>query len=217
MKIHLLETPYRQALSDRQVEDIEKNIRKAYLAARKHLELVPEHVNFVVDLNTWDPIAETGESARAISSWHVNLVIHPEIPYGLKNLLMRQRSSVFHELNHCAAYEAGKVGFSRLIDNMVMEGLASVFERDYADSETPPWAHYNATECRDWLVEVIELSGTVNQAEYMFNHPDGRKWVGYKVGCLIVDEAVKNSGKSVMELTEKVSIDQIIEYSGLCR
>jgi uncharacterized protein YjaZ len=41
----------------------------------------------------------------------------------------------------------------------------------------------------------------------MFTHTDGRKWIGYKVGTYIIDQAMKNSGKSVIELTQMECVD----------
>ena len=49
--------------------------------------------------------------------------------------------------------------------------------------------------------------------EYMFIHPDGRRWIGYKVGTYIVDEAIKRSEKSVIELTQMECTD-IIDAAG---
>jgi uncharacterized protein YjaZ len=36
----------------------------------------------------------------------------------------------------------------------------------------------------------------------MFKHSDGRKWIGYKVGTWIVDEALKRSKKTIEQLTQ---------------
>jgi hypothetical protein len=34
----------------------------------------------------------------------------------------------------------------------------------------------------------------------MFQHPDGRRWIAYKVGTYLVDRAIAASGKSSAEL-----------------
>lgn len=34
----------------------------------------------------------------------------------------------------------------------------------------------------------------------MFRHPDGRRWIAYKVGTYLVDRAVRASGKTPAEL-----------------
>jgi len=86
------------------------------------------------------------------------------------------------------------------LDSCIMEGLATVFERDYAKVD-PLWGRYDPAETADWLTEIQAADNALDFYEYMFKHPDGRRWIGYKVGCYIVDAAKQNSKKSVLELT----------------
>jgi hypothetical protein len=34
----------------------------------------------------------------------------------------------------------------------------------------------------------------------MFDHPDGRRWIGYRTGTYLVDRAMAGSGKSTIDL-----------------
>jgi hypothetical protein len=57
------------------------------------------------------------------------------------------------------------------MDGVVSEGLATAFERD-AGGRLPPW----------------------------FQHPDGRRRIGYRAGTYIADQAIAASGSSAADL-----------------
>jgi uncharacterized protein YjaZ len=93
-----------------------------------------------------------------------------------------------------------------------MKGLATVFERDYCGSDQP-YAKY-PKDVASWLQEIIEKQDDISWEEYKFDHPDGRHWIAYKVGTYLIDEAMKNSGKTVIELT-KMGNDEILALAGI--
>lgn len=197
----------RQSLKKR----YEAKVTRAYEAVKKLLPDVPGNVSFVVQTEALDTIPETGEGGWIKHSRLVLLSIDPGLPYGEEALLTNTRHTVFHELNHAARYENG-IYHKSFIDSCIMEGLATVFEREFAKYR-PLYGEYDATEVEAWLEEIMNQAD-VDHYQYMFRHEDGRRWIGYKVGTFLVDEAMKNSGKSVQELT-RLECDEIFKLAAV--
>lgn len=95
---------------------------------------------------------------------------------------------------------------------VVSEGLATAFERDAAGS-SPPWGEY-PPEVRGWVDELLALPSDVNYVEWMFLHPDGRRWIGYRAGTFIADQAIKTSGSTAAELVN-TSTEEILRLVGI--
>lgn len=189
-------------------------IRQAYADAKKLLPAIPDDVTFVNQVAPWEVMEEYGQGAYTRNSRLILISIDDSMPYGEDKLLEYTRQSAFHELSHAARYEKGQYHQS-LLETAVLEGLATVFERDYADA-TPPYGDYDPSEIDDWLEELAEVGDNESYYPYMFRHPDGRRWVAYKVGTYIVDEAAKKSGKNVLSLTG-LQANAILDLAGVPR
>ena len=187
----------------------EAKVVRAYEAVQKILDNLPDNITFVVQTDSIDAIPETGEGGYTKNSRLIILSIDSGLPYGEDEVIERVRGTVFHELNHAARYESG-LWHKTFLDSCIMEGLATVFERDFAKSK-PLWGKYD-DEVKQWLQEILD--NEVDFYEYMYKHSDGRRWIGYKVGTYLIDEAIKKSGKSVIELT-KLECNQIKQLVGI--
>jgi uncharacterized protein YjaZ len=84
------------------------------------------------------------------------------------------------------------------MDGVVSEGLATAFERDFV-GRTPPWGDYGE-EVRAWVSELLKLPPSAPYHHWMFQHPDGRRWIGYRAGTYIADQAIARSGRSAAQL-----------------
>ena len=126
------------------------------------------------------------------------------------------RSTLFHELHHLARGYVVRGGEPRtsFMDAVVSEGMATAFERDFAGAK-PPWGEY-PEDISTWVEELLGLpmSAFGSYANWMLEHPDGRRWIGYRAGTYIVDQAMAASGMSAadMVLTETAAV---LELAGL--
>lgn len=50
--------------------------------------------------------------------------------------------------------------------------------------------------------------------QWMFQHPDGRRWIGYRAGTYIADKAIRASGCSAAELAETPT-DEFLRLAGV--
>lgn len=166
---------------------------------RKLLPQIPSDVTFVVQTAAYECIPETGDGGYTKNSRLIILSLDPGLPYGEEKVLASTRCTLFHELHHAARFEAG-IFHPTFLDSCIMEGLATVFERDRAECQ-PLWGLYKPEEAEVWLQEIIAQGDNVPHYPYMYRHNDGRRWIGYKVGTYLIDKVLKASGKSIEELT----------------
>ena len=191
----------------------ESKIRRAAAAASKLLPNAPKDITFLVQANNLhDVIPEYGSGAYTSNSRLILLTIDPGLPYGEEKQLEYVRHAVFHEMSHASRFEQG-LFHPDFLDRCVLEGLATVFERDKGGAE-PLYGDYEPEECKVWIDEIEAEYTEDKHYEYMFRHRDGRRWIGYKVGTWIVDEAIRKSGKSIEELTRSESAE-IRQLAGL--
>ena len=100
------------------------------------------------------------------------------------------------------------------MDVVVSEGMATAFERDFAGA-SPPWGDY-PDDISTWVDELIALpmSAFGSYAKWMFKHPDGRRWIGYRAGTYIVDQAMAASGLSSAELV-LTGTAEVLQLAGI--
>lgn len=202
MKVHILES----TKWPRDDVELQGQIRLvaelAHKDARAIINAIPETINIVIEPNARFTDKDVVVGGYAHSAELISLNFDPDLPYGRQKLLAELRGAAMHELNHAAHFSFFPDDDSPLIEEAVFEGLATVFERDYAGGEQPGFAKYeDEATMRDWLDEILlaqEQGGKREDLKYM--HPDGRRWVLYKTGCWVVDAAMRESGKSIVEL-----------------
>jgi hypothetical protein len=63
-----------------------------------------------------------------------------------------------------------------------------------------------------WTAEFLSQPGDAPVRDWMYEHPDGRRWIGYKVGTRLADRARLTPGLSLRELAT-VPADQIVAWA----
>jgi len=158
---------------------------------RQCLPELEEQLRLVVQLSA-RVIPETGDAGASIAPGTIAWTADPSHVGGVAGVADRHlRHTLFHEMHHLVrgwTFYGGRqpTGF---MEGVVSEGLATVFARDAAGDKAP-WSEY-PDEVTTWVGELIELPPDANYSEWMFLHPDGRRWIGYKAGTYIVDRAVE--------------------------
>jgi hypothetical protein len=154
-----------------------------------------------------DVIPETGEVGVSLAPGLVQWVADPGQAGTLTELAERQlRLTLFHELHHqvrgwCAS---GGPSGRTLMDPVVAEGLATAFARDAAGHQAP-WADY-PEEVKDWVGELqaaSKPSAPTDNLQWLVRHADGRRWIGYRAGTYICDQAMTRSQSSAADLVNQ--------------
>ena len=191
LNIYFLHTDEYQFSNDLQ-KRIEQVVQGAEKEVRKLLPQLAEYLNFTF-LPSKNVIPETGEVGRAANKNWIQIALNPWHERPIEEIVDAEiRRTVFHEANHLVRMKAIEWG-GTLIADAIFEGLGTVFERDFAGSK-PKWGEYDTAVIRDWTEEVLSLdSEKANRQHWFFDHPDGRRWIAYKVGTYVVDQAIKNN------------------------
>jgi len=120
---------------------------------------------------------------------------------------------IFHEFHHLSrGWAIYDNKFTQGISiATINEGLAVVFSETYTGVKLTGNSSSNVT--KKWVEEIISLPKSANYSTWMFKHPDGRTAIGYRTGNYIVRQAMKNSGKDILEIS-KLSPGNIIRMAG---
>jgi hypothetical protein len=184
-------------------------IETALHEVSKLLPTLSEQLNVVVRPHT-KFIPEYGIGGYTHDSEYFDVTFDKTAQKGATAMLEYMHETVFHEANHAARWNSVDYD-DRFIASVVFEGLATVFEREYTDADPLYGKYDNDQTMQQWFDELCEVVWDMYD-EYFYNHPDGRRWIGYKTGTWLIDRAVENSGKSVIELTT-LPIDEILGYA----
>lgn len=142
-------------------------------------------------------IAETGETADAMPPAAIMWTVDPGRDGGAEAVARKWlRATLFHELHHLARSTSQPP--RSLIDHVVYEGMATVFERDFAGADVP-WGRYpdNVTA---WADELLALPPDSSVRDWLYTNPDGRRWIGIRVGAFWVERAMATSRRSTADL-----------------
>jgi uncharacterized protein YjaZ len=184
------------AFSSRERQTIRDVAERAVVDARRHLPALPNHLRITVQAGS-HVIPETGETGGIGLPGAVYWTVDPAHNGGVIGVANAQlRATLRHEWYHLVR-EAKRPSES-LVDRAVSEGLATAFERDVGGRATP-WGAYPA-EVDAWTEEFLALPKDAPVRDWMHRHPDGRRWIGYKVGTRLADRARQRSGLSLTEL-----------------
>jgi hypothetical protein len=213
-----LDTDDRQFFPDEARSAIREVCRTTEPEVRKLLSDLPPSLELAALTGTGaHVIPETGEVGTALSLNRVRWTADPSRPGGVAAVARSQlRFTLFHELHHCArgwVLSGGPLPLS-FMDGVVSEGLATAFERDAA-GRRPPWGEYGQ-EAAAWVAELLALPRSAPYNEWMFRHPDGRRWIGYRAGTYIADKAIAASGLSAAELV-RTPTEQILAMAGVAQ
>ena len=166
----------------------------ATLEARRHLPALPSQLLLQVRSGT-DVIPEVGASATIAGSEFVRWTVDPGRAEGVVTIAERHlRGALLHEFHHLV--RANAVAVASLMDRVVIEGLATAFERDIAGG-SPPWGQY-PDDVESWVQEL--LAQPDSPGDWLFQHPDGRPWFGMRAGTYLADRAMKALNRTAAEL-----------------
>lgn len=183
---------------------IQENAETTFREVRRALPQLPQ--TLIIEVSAGENvIPETGEtgytSAPNVLSW----VVDTRRAEGVVAIANRElRGTMFHELHHLVRDRV--VVRATLMDQVVSEGLATVFERDFAHVKVP-WGEY-PPEARAWALELRALPSDAPAGKWLYEtHDDGRRWIGLKAGTYLADRAIASTGKSAADLVTMPTAD----------
>lgn len=153
---------------------------------------------------------ESGNSGNSAQPNVVYYRLDPTRPEGVRHIAeAHMRAVLFHEFHHLVRGKSEP--YLTLMDKVIAEGLATAFERDFAHAQVP-YGEYPPNVAA-WLRELQAVRPSDNDSPWMSRHPDGRRWIGYKVGTYLADRAMAITGKSSAALA-RLPTEQVIALAG---
>jgi uncharacterized protein YjaZ len=180
------------SVEERAIRDIAESTARD---VRALIPTLPKRITLVVQTGKQHVIPETGETGTIAQPSSVYWTVDPDRDV-LSIIRKELRPTLFHELHHLA--REARVARVALLDSVVTEGLATAFERDFGGVH-PPWGE-PPPEIEQWTREVMAEPPTAPREKWLSRHPDGRRWIGLRVGTFLVDRAMKTSGRTSAEL-----------------
>ncbi|HMS92277.1 MAG TPA: DUF2268 domain-containing putative Zn-dependent protease [Candidatus Saccharibacteria bacterium] len=207
MNVVLLESKYWKDLSKETTKaEIKSYIEKIAEEVAQVLPDISEYLNIIVLPNLSHVTDEMKVGGSAYAPELMDLTFDPALPLGLDKFKEYVKDTLYHELNHTVRYHYEPMSRSSELFWVISEGLGVVFERDYGKAQHD-WKKYDDDKTmQEWYEKFRDADSPG------FNRPEG--WIGraYQTGAWLVDRAVKNSGKTVVELTRLPS-KEIIELA----
>ena len=196
-------------------EQLEKLLSTWHGEVRTLLPTLPDSLTIELD-NQW-LIPDEATGGLAVARDKVALAFDPEFKGDRAQQFHKLRGSYFHECFHVVQGFVGddaEDGMAAL-DNGIYEGAATVFEREHAGT-SPGWGEYgDRATMLTWLAEVQALPANYDWQKWKFYDPaTDRRWILYRVGTFVVDEALRYTGSDIATLAP-LSADEIFKRSEL--
>ena len=183
---------------------------------RSLLPTLPKDIKVTVSITNEnvDQIGGVNGRTERNSPAEVVVEISKVFPGGITNAIERTLTAlIFHEFHHLSR---GWAIYDNKYDQgisiaTINEGLAVVFSETYTGVKLSGNGYSNVT--KKWVEEIISLPKNANYGTWMFQHPDGRTAIGYRTGNFVVRQAMRNSGKDILEIS-KLSPSNILTIAG---
>lgn len=155
MNIYMLDSADWQKIDTKKIskEKIKKIIADAAYDAAKILPSVSNCLSIIVKPNLPHVSKIYGVGGSTFDSELIDITFDSSIPHGEIDLENRLRNAVFHEINHSVRYNLQKMD-EDLINNAVLEGLATVFERDYTGADNYFAKYEDEITMQKWYEEL---------------------------------------------------------------
>jgi uncharacterized protein YjaZ len=196
IKLHILKASER-------LEKFEADINKAFEAGINDVQnkLTLPRLDVVVVDDADMAIAETGVGGSAPNAHVLYIYINPNFANLEAVLELEIRSTLAHELHHCARWAAVGYG-TTLLEAIVSEGLADHFDIEVNGGSPKPWSiALSEDELQSTILKAKEsFNSDYNHSDWFYGSKEIPRWAGYSLGFKIVGEYINKTGKSASEL-----------------
>lgn len=149
-------------------------------------------------------IPETGIVGYTHTKHFIAVHIDPNFPSAEQTLAREIKSTIAHELHHCA--RMGSVSsYGNLVESLITEGLADHFDIEINGTKPKPWSVAVQKEDLEPLLERARqefMNPSYNHNAWFFGSQELSipRWAGYTIGFNLVQEYMNKTGKKPSEL-----------------
>jgi hypothetical protein len=196
---------------------ISKIISKSEKEVRNLLPNLPDSIKVIIENVDWNLDIVNGVTGRTETNHPPLVLVQISNNYKggvIDSVYQGIKTTIFHEFHHLSrGWAIQDNEFSYGIPNaMVNEGLAVAFAEIYTGNINDVNSY--PKEADSWVKEILALPLDADYAQWvMGEHPDGRTYIGYRTGNFLARQAMKNSAKSILELSNLMP-NEIIKLAG---
>jgi uncharacterized protein YjaZ len=168
-------------------------------------ELSLPAVDVVIVDDPQSAIPETGVGGSAPTAHLLYIYIDPEFADLQKTLEFEIKSTLAHELHHCARWASIGYG-STLLEAVVSEGLADHFDIEINGGTPKPWDTAIQGEDLEVLLEKAKPesnSTNYDHAAWFYGSAAIPRWAGYSLGFKLVGDYMQLTQKKASELVSE--------------
>ncbi|MCH7605213.1 hypothetical protein IID24_04480 [Patescibacteria group bacterium] len=163
-------------------------------------------------------IPELGIGARAYDYGYIMINLNFSRKDIIRTIKKELPSTLLHEISHIIRSEALPNYYTTLLERLVTEGIGSYVEK-HVRSNTVPYILPIKNEQIYWRKAKKKLddrnfSWEKDHSEWFFGEGKLPRWIGYRLGYLIVSDYMKNhKNTSIADLTQ-MKASEILKGSG---
>jgi len=175
-------------------------VRDSLQLSRKVFEYSKPVGVIIIEAQSELVIPEIGLMGRAVGKQGLEIYVDFERKFKKDELETELASTVYHELAHLV--RENKVGYSRsLLDAIVSEGISCYAEKYFQPEHTIPYIASVENE-QKYIQEAKLLfdKEDFDHAKWFFGSRNFPKWIGYRLGYVIVDKYMGEKKVSLAEL-----------------
>ncbi len=197
--IHFLERsdPRWNDAQRRMIRDV---LQKTWRQAAAVLPL-PSVMNVTVFASDLYCVPETGEGGYTVTKDWIQLYLDPAEAKRWPGIIRRiLPSTFFHELHHASRhFQTGPR--TTLADDVLTEGLATVFASERFPSFVPPWGQATEAQAARWLNWMKPDWNKRHYSRHAYFFSSGpNRWAGYRLGTRLVERAKERTGATAAEM-----------------
>jgi uncharacterized protein YjaZ len=188
---------------------LENQIESAFDGVLRGIEnkITLPHVDVVIDDDVNSVIPETGVGGFAPSANLLYIHINPDFKGIEQKIDFEIKSTLAHELHHCARWASCGYG-KTLLEAIISEGLADHFDIEINNGPPKPWSVAVAGSELEKLKEKARSEFTndnYDHSVWFFGSESKNipRWTGYSLGFSLVGDYIKKSGKKASELVSE--------------
>lgn len=188
----------------------EQIISDAYSEVRALLPKLPEKIKlYFGEQNLVIPELGTGGFAYSLDIMTISLDPHfPDKEKQASSL----RPAVFHESMHLYQNYTGQGPAYPPLETALYEGMATVFERQYANGSVPygDYSEVKEVNFQEWInilkdIPADQYTDEIHAQWAFYNEKLNERWIIYRLGTWMVDNVLHNNQLDILDLKDKTA------------
>lgn len=196
---------------------LEISIAKYYDQVREQIPKLPKSVK--IYFSDYGILPESGVGGYAYSRDIITISIDPDFK-NKKKQLKDIRPTIFHETFHQYQNYTGESPLYSAIEGAIYEGMATVFEREYANvfQSYGDYRQTSISNLKKWIKELKKFGPEYHENEktygaWKFYHPKLKeRWIAYRVGTWITDQVLEKQKLKILDLSDKTAAEVLKLY-----